>query len=189
MAEVLIRFDPPLTDNGGRSYGVRVCGRIAGDGLWEGWIEFDPAEGGVVLRTPRETEQSSRSDLESWGTGLTVAYMEGALARALRAHVPAAEPPIEPEPAYDQPASPAVPSPLSPAVGWGDRSIAILNPFNVYRQGEGVLRDELSALDEGHLRKLVRAHDLVKEEEMDLLALQRASLAEIIVAAVGRRLT
>ena len=49
------------------------------------------------------------------------------------------------------------------------------------------LAQELGALDEGHLRNIIRAHTLVEEREMDLLAVHREGLAEMIVAAVRRR--
>lgn len=66
MAEVLVQFDRPLSDGEGRTYLVRICGREADDGLWEGWIDFDPQDGGTTLRTPQETEQPNRVD---WSTG------------------------------------------------------------------------------------------------------------------------
>ncbi|HEX6070368.1 MAG TPA: hypothetical protein VFZ18_11100, partial [Longimicrobiaceae bacterium] len=82
MAEVLVQFDSPLADENGRLHDARVCGALAEDGLWDGWIEFAPRDGGPTLRTPRETEQPNLTDLEYWATGLTVGYLEGALRRA-----------------------------------------------------------------------------------------------------------
>jgi hypothetical protein len=64
---------------------------------------------------------------------------------------------------------------------------AVLDPFKVYSQGEDVLREELSALSEGHLRNIIRAHRLVQEEEIDLGAVGRPALADVIVAAVRKR--
>jgi hypothetical protein len=60
------------------------------DGLWEGWIEFIPTDGGAPLRSRRETTQPNRDDAVYWATGLTPVYLEGALERALR---PAVRPP------------------------------------------------------------------------------------------------
>lgn len=142
MAEVLLQFDRPVTDEDGHEYVAKVCGRVAEDGLWDGWIEFHPRDGGSALRTPRETEQPNRADLEYWATGLTVSYLEGALERAkdsetpdLRARV------VDDRPAYD---SPAPSSPESSGAGAKRRirPTAVLDPFEVYAQGEDVLREE-----------------------------------------------
>lgn len=188
MAEVLLQFDRPLTDAGGRVYVVRVCGGVAEDGMWEGWIEFDPQDGGSTLRTPRETEQPNRADLEYWATGLTEAYLEGALERALRPRTPDLRPrSVAAHPSYDRPA-PSTPGRSGTAEPVHVPPHAVLNPFEVYAQGEDVLREELSALDEGHLRNVIRTFGLVRDEEMDLLAAHRSTLAEMIVAAVRRRL-
>jgi hypothetical protein len=186
MAEVLVQFDPPLIDSTGRVYIVKICGRPAEDGLWEGWIEFHPQDGGIPLRTPRETEQPNRRDLDYWATGLTVSYLEGALDRALDPETPDLRPKVVAgTPAYDTPA----PSSPTPAVGGRPkiRPHGVLNPFEVYAQGEDVLREELGALDEGHLRNIIREHGLVQEEEVDLLSMQQVALADLIVAGVRRR--
>jgi hypothetical protein len=186
MAEVLVQFATALIDADGRSYVPRVCGRLAEDGLWEGWIEFDPQDGSPVLRTGRETEQPDREDLEYWATGLGDAYLEGALERARRPGPPDLRPrSVDVEPAYERPAG----SPAGHETGVPPRTHprAVLDPFAVYAQGEDLLRDELAALDEPHLRNIVRAHDLVGEEELDLQAMGRGALAEMIVAAVRRR--
>jgi hypothetical protein len=50
-------------------------------GLWQGWIEFLPADGAPV-RSPRETTQPNRKDAIYWATGLTPVYLEGSLRRA-----------------------------------------------------------------------------------------------------------
>lgn len=186
MAEVLVQLDRPLSDGAGRTYLVRICGREGDDGLWEGWIEFDPQDGGQTLRTPQETEQPNRVDLEYWATGLTVAYLEGALERARHPEVPDLRPrSVAAEPAFDGPApsSPQAPGAMPQRI----RPDAVLDPFDVYAQGEDVLREELAALHEGHLRNILRAHGLVKEEEIDLMAVSRPTLAEMIVAAVRKR--
>lgn len=187
MAEVLVQFDSPLADENGRLHDARVCGALAEDGLWDGWIEFAPRDGGPTLRTPRETEQPNLTDLEYWATGLTVGYLEGALRRARDPALPDLRPrTVAAKPAYDRPA---------PSAGEaGPRSAppripphAVLNPFVVFAQGEDVLRQELSALDAGHLRNILRAHGLVDEERMDLQGASEATLAEMIVAAVRTR--
>jgi hypothetical protein len=61
-----------------RTYGERQT-----DGVWEGWLEFDPISGnGLTLRTERETSQATREALEVWSSGLESVYFEGAFARA-----------------------------------------------------------------------------------------------------------
>ena len=64
-------------------YVAEVWGAQRDDGLWEGWIEFVPSDGGPVLSTGRETSQSHRDALTYWATGLEHVYLDGALARAV----------------------------------------------------------------------------------------------------------
>ncbi|MGH7464730.1 MAG: hypothetical protein ACREK1_06110 [Longimicrobiales bacterium] len=102
---MLVQFEDAVTGEDGRSYIARVCGRQAADNMWEGWIEFDPGGGAPVLRTPRETTQPNRTDLEYWATGLTVAYLEGALERAMNPEAPDLRPrTFDANPTYDGPA-------------------------------------------------------------------------------------
>ncbi len=84
MAEVLVHFDEPVEIDAG-VYDARVCGGVAEDNLWEGWLEFRPAgvETATWIRGPRETEQPNIDDLRYWAGGLTLAYLQGALKRAL----------------------------------------------------------------------------------------------------------
>lgn len=185
MAEVLVQFETTLPGPSGRSYVPRACGgEQAAGGLWEGWIEFVPSDGSTVLRTPRETQQPNRDDLLYWATGLTTVYLEGALRRALE---PArlAHRAVEPVPAYQEPAPD--PSLASAANATPIRPRAVLDPFEVYRQGENVLQQELSALDAAHLRNIIRAHRLVDEETVELQGMSKLALAELILAAVRKR--
>ena len=87
MAEVLAQFAGPVIGNDGLKYAAQACGAQKSDGLWEGWIEFIPLEGGPALRSSRETTQPNRVDAEYWATGLTTIYLQGALARALNPRV------------------------------------------------------------------------------------------------------
>jgi hypothetical protein len=181
MAKVLVQLETPVQDPQGRVFTVRICGRPAGN-LWEGWIEFHPNDDGPVLRTPRETEQPNEADLEYWATGLTVPYLEGAMDRALHPETPDLRPRlVAVEPAYDGPAPP------SASVGSPPVTRTILNPFTVYRQGEEVLRAELRALDVGHLRNIVRAHDLSREVPEPPGSATRGELVEWIVERVRER--
>ena len=72
-------------DADGHVYRARAFGTRRVDGTWTGWIEFAPHGGGVTRRTPQETTQPSRGALVYWALGLDVIYLEGALARAIRA--------------------------------------------------------------------------------------------------------
>jgi hypothetical protein len=187
MAEVLVKFDSLLEGPDDRSYQARACGRqMANDERWEGWLEFVPTDGKPALRTPQETVQHDREQLRYWAEGLTPVYLAGALERALDPR-PAVlvETPLRPT--YDEPAPPVVhiAAERPPATTQPD---AILDPFHVHSlQGEDLLRKELAALDPTHLRQIIRAYDLVDEEALDLMKMSRASLGDLIVAAVRQR--
>jgi hypothetical protein len=169
----------------GRSWRAQVCGRQAAENMWEGWIEFEPSTGGAAIRTPRETTQPNLTDLEYWASGLTEAYLEGALGRAIDPDLPDLRTPeTAAEAHYTGPAGAGVKT--GPSSG-ARQATAVLNPLEVYRQGEGVLRDELGALDQDHLRSIIRAYDLAGEGSIDLIAMHRPGLVELIVAAVRRR--
>ncbi len=183
MAEVLVQFTEPLQGPTGRSYLPRACGRERADGTWEGWIEFVPQDGGDVLPSRRETTQPNRDDLLYWATGLTPTFLEGVLQRTL---VPAqrVNRVIDVEPAYEAPAPESEPRTeiVRPAA---QPPHPILDPFDVYRQGEDVLRKTLLALDAPRLVDIITAHQLHEGKPSDLY---RAALAELIVAGVRRRL-
>ncbi|MFL6233685.1 MAG: hypothetical protein ACJ76N_11170 [Thermoanaerobaculia bacterium] len=176
MAEVLVQFQEPLSVSGAARYIARVCGRPAPDGGWEGWIEFVPDNGSAVLRSQRETRQSDRDALLYWATGLTQIYLEGSLARTLApAHPP--RPVVLAAPSYDGPAPDpwAAPAPAAQAV---------LDPFSVYMKGEDLLRHELNALSEWHLRNIIRAYALLGAETPEIQLLSRPELAERIILGV-----
>jgi hypothetical protein len=185
MAEVLVQFDTAVADDTGRSFVPRVVGREGDDGMWEGWIEFSAADG-TTLRTPRETQQPERQHVEYWAGGLTQTYLEGALERALNPVTPDLRPrTVATRPVFDEP----FPSPrkIHADTEFAVPLHSVLDPFEVYRQGEDVLRGQLGALDEIHLRTIVRAHHLVGDSEVDLQAMHRAGLVDMIIAAVRQR--
>jgi hypothetical protein len=167
MAEVLAQFAEPLSTSDGSKYLAQACGAPNSGGLWEGWIEFIPSSGGRPLRSARETTQPNRVDAEYWASGLTMIYLEGALARALNPLTRKAV--VEPHPAFDGPAP---------------RVEAILDPFSVFEKGETLLRRELSALAPWHLVNIVVAYQLSDEPMPVLNALPAAPLIEMIVAGV-----
>lgn len=154
MAEVLVEFDAAFRGPDGRRYGPRACARAAEDGRWEGWVEFSDLDTGEVVRSARETTQPSRADTMYWATGLTRVYLEGALARALTPPRRVETTHVDVGPAYDRPA------PSFAVIEGSAGARAVLDPFEVYAQGERVLRQELSALDLDHLHAIVRAYGL-----------------------------
>ena len=70
---------------GGRWYRPQAYGDRQPDGTWDGWLIFFPI-GGWSAIAPRgpETTQSTWALLVAWAADLTLAYLESALARALR---------------------------------------------------------------------------------------------------------
>jgi hypothetical protein len=74
-----------LIYTGGRWYRPRAYGDRQPDGTWDGWLIFFPIGGGSAIAPPGpETTQSMWAVLVVWAADLTLAYLEGALARALR---------------------------------------------------------------------------------------------------------
>ena len=71
MPEVLVHFDEPHQSLDGRLFVAQVYGSRTSGGIWEGWIEFHPHDGGEPAVTGRETEQLTRGDLRYWAAGLT----------------------------------------------------------------------------------------------------------------------
>jgi hypothetical protein len=82
MLAVAHHYDDLVTSPAG-TYRARVYGRAQEDGRWGAWLVFFPVLGGQVIATDRETTQSTFPDLSYWASGLTHAYLEGALERAL----------------------------------------------------------------------------------------------------------
>jgi hypothetical protein len=183
MAEVLTEFETSVRDANGREFIARACGRECADGHWEGWLEFVPLDGGVVVRSARETTQPNRVDTEYWATGLTPIYLEGALRRALEP-VQVVERVIDVEPAYD---APAPDRPIVSVSGTRNaRARPVLNPFEVYQQGEDILRGQLAALDAPRLRDIIRGYSLTAGDTAELLRVSEAELSDRILAAVRR---
>lgn len=206
MAEVLIVFDDRLAGPDGSTVGARVCGRPTADGRWEGWLEFfpagdvpaagDAAQGAGALRTARETLQPTRRDLVYWATGLTHTFLDGALSRALRTG-PAerlGRGPGPGKPSRAQPGRPharrerEVPPGRIAAHDAPPPAHAVLDPFEVWTQGEDLLRRELEALSPMHLRSIVRAFGLSGRPDAELSGLGAAELRREIVGGVRARL-
>ena len=95
----LVHLDQPVRAADDSEWTARILGRHDAPSHWIGWIEFrnvrDPDQ---AVHTDRETTQPNRDDLEYWATGLSMVYLEGALARALdagRREPPASEPGLD----------------------------------------------------------------------------------------------
>jgi hypothetical protein len=184
MAEVLLTFDTPVADESG-AYHVRVVGRRADDGMWEGWLEFEPiGRSGDTLVGPVESRQPERDHLEYWATGLTPIYIEGALHRARRPLVVRTR--VVEEPASDAPAPRAIVVPASSRVMRRD---AVLDPFEIAEQsGLNVLGQELRALNRPRLLNIITEFDLNPAGE-DIDWMTDMQLAHFIVVAVETQLT
>jgi hypothetical protein len=85
-ADVLLEYRSVVWGPDGCGYRARARGGRAGDGTrrWHGWIEFWPIDGTAPVRTSAETTQPDRGCTVYWSTGLSRAYLEGALRRAHR---------------------------------------------------------------------------------------------------------
>jgi hypothetical protein len=181
MAEVLFEYQPLFTGPDGTVYRARACGGEMNGGLWEGWIEFVPVDGGKTLRSRRETTQPNRTDAVYWATGLSGVYLEGAFDRALNPLIVAVPPPPEP-PTYDGPAQPyEIEIPVK------TKGEAVLDPFSVFEKGEELLRRELGALSPWHLVNIIQAYELSDEDPVMLGQLARPTLVALIVSAVRRQ--
>src|SRR5262249_1658040 len=66
VAETLLGYQTPVRAPDGKNYMARACGRPLPEGMWEGWVEFDPIDGGTTLRSQRETTQPNKTDAEYW---------------------------------------------------------------------------------------------------------------------------
>jgi hypothetical protein len=87
MAEVVLVYRQFCRDAGkGRIYAARACADALRDGTarWHSWLEFWPVRGDPPVITGRETTQPNRVCTVYWATGLTPAYLDGALRRAIR---------------------------------------------------------------------------------------------------------
>jgi hypothetical protein len=177
MAEVLVEFSDPVTSKEGRRYIARACGAEMDNSRWQGWIEFLPIDGSAPVRSGRETTQPNRTDTAYWATGLTPVYLEGALDRALN--------PLTRSPSL-APEQPVLDGPVPES---GDLDAvrsrdSVMNPFSVYRKGESLLRNQLSALSAWHLVNIIEAYELSEQRTADLEATPAPVLVELIVAAV-----
>lgn len=181
MAEVLVAFEEPVRDELGH-YRARAVGRLAPDGVWEGWLEFVPVDGSRdVLVSGVESTQPEREHLVYWATGLTPVFLEGALRRArfpvtVRVRT------------FDVPHSQA------PASRGGTTTHIVppgpepvLDPFDIGSRNLDQLRRELTALNRPRLLNIIQAFDL-NPGGGEIGWMSDAQLVHFIVVAVEARL-
>lgn len=179
MAEVLRSFDEVIQHPSG-TYRPRVVGRLAGDGMWEGWLEFVPVgnESREIVVSPVESRQPARVHLEYWAQGLSSVYAEGSLNRALHpitVRARTVELPASAAPARRVVTVPAgVPRP-------------ILDPFEVGERSLDILAQELRALGRGRLLHIIAAYHM-NAAAHDLAAMTDEELVQHIVGVVEARL-
>lgn len=169
MAEVLVEFESEFKSSEGRLFEAQACGRGRTDGLWEGWLEFKPMDGGEPIRTGRETTQPKRDDVLYWATGLTTTYIEGALDRVLKPAPAPRRRETNARPVFDAPAEPRL------------SARPVLDPFRVYAEGEDVLRGQLNALNDGQLHTIIRAYGIADPATADVAS--RQELVSLIMNA------
>lgn len=169
MSERIHTHSSVISGIGGVTYRAHVVGTERENGSWEARIVFEPVdEAGPELSTDRETTQPNRTDLEYWASGLEPAYIEGALARAVRVaeKTRTGTPPPQPRTGAERP-----------------QSHAILDPYDVYSQGEETLREELGALHLLHLQNIVLAYGFADAGD-PRMATDEQGLRELILRAV-----
>jgi len=180
MAEVIRSFAEPINHSMG-TYSARVVGRLADDGLWDGWFEFVPAaHPSKVVASSIESRQHSREQLTYWASGLTVVYAEGALDRALHPIVVRTR--RTEVPATTEPAARVI---AAPARDLGPE--AVMNPFEVGVRSLDVLKQELHALNRPRLLNIITAYDLNPAAE-DVSWMSDAQLVTFIAVAVEAQL-
>jgi len=142
-----------------KRYRASATGRIRSDGMWEGWIEFVDLAEDERLRTDIETMQSNERAFRYWAAGVGTAYLEGALRRATSR-------------AADR-STRLLPPPSSLP------RRAVLDPFEVDAQGEGLLAAQLGALDLDRIRDIALAYELVPPK-MAAFATRAELIVEIL---------
>jgi hypothetical protein len=182
MAEVLVAFADAVRD-AVSEYEAHAVGRLADDGMWEGWIEFIPLDGSQdVLVTPVESRQPEKEYLTYWATGLTPVFLEGALRRAKRpvtVRVKTVELPYSHAPANAMTTMTRV-MPPGPE--------PVLDPLDIGSRNIDQLRQELGALNRPRLLNIIQAYDL-NPTLTDISWMSDGQLAHFIVVAVEAQLT
>ena len=98
MERLLQEFERRITDNTGTIYRVFLYGQSRPADTWVGWLAFERISDGRRFSTDVETTQPNAQAVIYWATGLTDAYFDGALARALQPRKVVSPLPVVPEP-------------------------------------------------------------------------------------------
>ena len=149
-----------------KCYRASAIGRIRSDGMWAGWIEFVDLAEDERLRTGIETMQSNERAFRYWAAGVGPAYLEGAFRRAASRAADGSTrlvPPLSPLPRR-----------------------AVLDPFEVDAQGEGLLAAQLGALDLDRIRDIAEAYELVPPK-MAAFATRAELIVEILATIASAR--
>jgi hypothetical protein len=83
MERLLQQFETPFQDTDGETYTAFVLARPRPRTTWEGFLIFERQRDGQRFATGTETTQPTAEAVLYWATGLSAAYFEGALRRAL----------------------------------------------------------------------------------------------------------
>lgn len=83
MEQLLQEFDRPVSDQAGMMYRVFLYGRSRPADTWQGWLVFERTSDGKRFSTDVETTQPNAEAVLYWATGLSEAYFDGAIERAL----------------------------------------------------------------------------------------------------------
>lgn len=155
MSEILVKFDERISGPDGRRFFAHAAGKENESGLWEGWLEFVAVDdSSEAFCSDRETTQPNRKNLDYWAQGLTVVYLQGALARAIA-------PKPTPRVTADKPESARFSAPRQasrPPSTSSFKPRPILDPYAVYAQGEHILRSELGALSPEQVETIATAY-------------------------------
>jgi hypothetical protein len=82
MVHFVMQYAQVLVAADHTEYVVRVYAATHLEGRWDGWFVFFPLRGGREFATDRETTQNSLAAVSYWASGISTAYLEGALQRA-----------------------------------------------------------------------------------------------------------
>ena len=182
MSEILVKFDEPISTPDGRKFFAQAAGKETDAGLWEGWLEFLPADDSAEsVCSERETTQPNRKNVEYWAQGLTRVYLEGALNRALKPSGVARQGTEQShEPSLFSAPRQVSRAPLTNATG----RRPILDPYAVYAQGEQILRSELGALSRDQVEIIATAYGFTGPSTTGAKSVSGTDLVETVVAGV-----